>query len=148
MLVSGSEAAGLNSGLMMPHYTTASLVLENQTLAHPDSIHSLPTSAGQEDHNPNSLTAARHARRIVDNVAHVLAVEFFTAAQAIDLRADAVPDAKLAPSTQAAHDCIRETVTFIDHDRLFAPEIERVGRLVQGAEIVRAAKIKSGLHLW
>ena len=148
MLVSGSEAAGLNSGLMMPHYTTASLVLENQTLAHPDSIHSLPTSAGQEDHNPNSLTAARHARRIVDNVAHVLAVEFFTAAQAIDLRADAVPDAKLAPSTQAAYDCIRETVTFIDHDRLFAPEIERVGRLVQGAEIVRAAKIKSGLNLW
>ncbi|HLB48552.1 MAG TPA: aromatic amino acid lyase, partial [Anaerolineales bacterium] len=63
MLVSSPEAAGLNSGLMMPHYTAVSLALENQTLAHPDSVHSLPTSAGQEDHNANSLTAARHARQ-------------------------------------------------------------------------------------
>lgn len=145
MLVSSPDAAGLNSGLMMPHYTTVSLVLENQTLAHPDSIHSLPTSAGQEDHNANSLTAARHARRIVDNVAHTLAVEFFTVAQAVDLRAAAMPDAKLAEPTQAAYDCIREAVAFIDQDRLFGPEIERVARLVQGGEIVRVAKIKSGL---
>jgi histidine ammonia-lyase len=47
MLVDNPEAAGLNSGLMMPQYTAASLVLENQGLAAPDSVHSLPTSAEQ-----------------------------------------------------------------------------------------------------
>jgi histidine ammonia-lyase len=52
MLVDHAEAAGLNPGLMMPQYTAASLVLENQTLAHPDSVHSLPTIwCEQEDHN-------------------------------------------------------------------------------------------------
>ncbi len=60
MLVDRLSAAGLNSGLMMPQYTAASLVLENQTLATPDSVHSLPTSAEQEDHNANAMTAARH----------------------------------------------------------------------------------------
>ncbi|HJN40852.1 MAG: histidine ammonia-lyase [Anaerolineales bacterium] len=137
MLVSSAEAAGLNSGLMMPHYTTASLVLENQTLAHPDSVHSLPTSAGQEDHNANSLTAARHARRIVDNVAHILAVEFYTAAQAIDLRTAESPAARLAPPTRAAYDRVRQEVRFIENDRLYQPEILRVRALVENGELVR-----------
>jgi len=138
MLVSSPQAAGLNSGLMMPHYTAASLALENQTLAHPDSVHSLPTSAGQEDHNANSLTAARHARQIIQNVAHILAVEFFAAAQAIDLRAAALPGARLAPATAAAHDRIRREAAFIEEDRLFGPEIGRVAELVRSGEIVRA----------
>ena len=86
MLVDQPEAAGLNSGLMMPQYTAASLVLENQTLATPDSVHSLPTSGDQEDHNANAMTAARHARQIVDNVAQVIAIELYTAARALDLR--------------------------------------------------------------
>jgi len=137
MLVSSAEAAGLNSGLMMPHYTTASLVLENQTLAHPDSVHSLPTSAGQEDHNANSLTAARHARRIVDNVAHILAVEFYTAAQAIDLRTAESPAARLAPPTRAAYDRVRQEVRFIENERLYQPEILRVRALVENGELVR-----------
>ena len=93
MLVDSKEAAGLNSGLMMPQYTAASLVLENQTLATPDSVHSLPTSGEQEDHNSNSMTAARHARNILDNVRKVIAIEMYTACRAIDLRLRSVPEA-------------------------------------------------------
>jgi len=74
MLVDHPQAAGINSGMMMPQYTAASLVLENQTLANPDSVHSLPTSAEQEDHNANSMTAARHTRQIIENTAHILAL--------------------------------------------------------------------------
>lgn len=140
MLVSSAEAAGLNSGLMMPHYTAVSLVLENQTLAHPDSVHSLPTSAGQEDHNANSLTAARHARQIIQNVARILAIEMMTAAQAIDLRAAAMPNARLATATAAAHTRIRREVSFVERDRLYGQDIERLLSLVQNGEIVRAAK--------
>ena len=86
MLVDSIESAGLNSGVMMPQYTAASLVLENQTLATPDSVHSLPTSAEQEDHNANAMTAARHCLQIVENTRHILSVELFTAARAVDLR--------------------------------------------------------------
>src|ERR687887_503587 len=41
---------GLNSGFMIPQYVAASLVSENKVLAHPASVDSIPTSAGQEDH--------------------------------------------------------------------------------------------------
>ena len=58
MLVDPRDEAGLNSGVMILQYTAAAMVLENQTLASPDSIHSLPTSANQEDHNANAYNAA------------------------------------------------------------------------------------------
>lgn len=132
MLVGAPGAAGLNSGLMMAHYVASSLVLENQTLAHPDSVHSLPTSAEQEDHNANSMTAARHARQIVRNVEHILAIELLAAAQAIDLRRLALPGAHLAPATAAAHAAIREIVPFLESDRLIGPEIERMSQAVRG----------------
>jgi histidine ammonia-lyase len=140
MLVSRPELAGLNSGLMMPHYTAVSLVLENQTLAHPDSVHSLPTSAGQEDVNANALTAARHARQIIENVSRVLAIELFTTAQAIDLRARQHPEARLAPATAAVHQRLRADVPFIEQDRWYQPDIERVHQLVTSGEIARAAE--------
>jgi histidine ammonia-lyase len=131
MLVASPEAAGLNSGLMMPHYTAASLALENQTLAHPDSVHSLPTSAGQEDHNANALTAARHARQIIHNVSHILAIHLFTAAQAIDLRMAANPSLRLAPATAAAHAAIRRAAATATRDRLFGPDIEHIAEMVR-----------------
>jgi len=143
MLVNGLEAAGLNSGLMMPHYTAVSLVLENQTLAHPDSVHSLPTSAGQEDHNANSLTAARHARQILENLTTIMAIEFLAATQAMELRRGLMPEAHWAPATAAAHARIRQAVPFIEADRLMQLDLERLRTLVRDGEIVRAADFRS-----
>ena len=131
MLVDSPEAAGLNSGLMMPQYTAASLVLENQTLAHPDSVHSLPTSAGQEDHNANAMTAARHARQILENTRHVLAIELYTAARALDLRLKQKPKASIGAGTREAYLKIRSVVPYQPGDALWGPEIEMVHRLIK-----------------
>jgi histidine ammonia-lyase len=130
MLVDSVEAAGLNSGLMMPQYTAASLVLENQTLAHPDSVHSLPTSGEQEDHNANAMTAARHARRVLENTCHVLAIELYTAARAVDLRMRDISGASLGRGTQELHDRIRQAVPYQPGDAWWAPEIEKVKALI------------------
>lgn len=130
MLVDTPEAAGLNSGLMMPQYTAASLVLENQTLAHPDSVHSLPTSGEQEDHNANAMTAARHARQVLENADHVLAIELFTAARAVDLRLRMNPGAHIGAGTQAVYDRVRDAVPYQPGDAWWGPEIEKVKRLV------------------
>lgn len=130
MLVDRLSAAGLNSGLMMPQYTAASLVLENQTLATPDSVHSLPTSAEQEDHNANSMTAARHAREVVLNTAHVLAIELYTAARALDLRLRQDPDVALGQGTGKAYQKIREVVAYQPGDAWWGPEIEKVRCLI------------------
>lgn len=117
--------------LMMPQYTAASLVLENQTLAHPDSVHSLPTSGEQEDHNANATTAARHARQIVLNTAHVIAIELYTAARALDLRLRQYPDARLGKGTREAYSLLREYVPYQAGDAWWGPEIEKVRLLVQ-----------------
>ncbi len=130
MLVDQPEAAGLNSGLMMPQYTAASLVLENQTLAYPDTVHSLPTSGEQEDHNANAMTAARHALQILRNTQHVIAIELYTSARAIDLRLRQNPEAKLGDGTQAAYQKIRQAVPYQPGDALWGPEIEIVREML------------------
>lgn len=130
MLVDNEGAAGLNSGMMMPQYTAASIVLENKNLANPDSIHSLPTSALQEDHNANAMTAARHLREIVSNTAHVLAIECYTAARALDLRLRQYPNAKLGEGTNKIYKKIRESVPYQAGDAWWAPEIEQVKNLI------------------
>ena len=130
MLVDSGAAAGLNSGLMMPQYTAVALVLENQTLAGPDSVHSLPTSAEQEDHNANSMTAARHARQILENTAHVLAIELYTAARALDLRLREKKDLHLGGGTQRVYRRLRDEVPYQPGDAWWGPEIQRVHALI------------------
>ena len=71
---------------MLVQYTAASLVSECKSLAHPASVDSIPSSAGQEDHVSMGMIAARHARDIVTNAELVVAMEAMAAAQALDLR--------------------------------------------------------------
>jgi histidine ammonia-lyase len=130
MLVDRPESAGLNSGMMMPQYTAASLVLENRTLATPDSVNSLPTSADQEDHNANSMTAARHTAQVLANTAHVLATECYVAARAVDQRLRQSPDLHLGTGTAAAYHALRAAVAYHADDHWWNPEIETVKRLV------------------
>jgi histidine ammonia-lyase len=130
MLVDSPEAAGINSGMMMPQYTAASLVLENQSLAGPDSIHSLPTSGEQEDHNANAMTAARHAYSIVKNTSHVLAIEIYCAARALDLRLKKMPEAKMGHGVKHAYQKVREKVPYQAGDALWGPEIDQVEEVI------------------
>lgn len=129
MLVGSEEAAGLNSGLMMPQYTAVSLVLENQTLANPDSVHSLPTSGEQEDHNANAMTASRHACEIAKNVTHILSIELFSCCQAIDLRMRQM-EAQLGVGTNQVFKKIREKVPFHEVDSLWGPDIQTIESMI------------------
>lgn len=134
MLVDNQAAAGLNSGMMMLQYTAASLVLENQTLATPDSIRSLPTSGGKEDHNANAMTAARHAYQIAKNCTHVIAVELYCAARALDLRLKEMPDGKPGAGVRKAHQTLRDQVPYQAGDAIWQPEVEKVKEMVWDGE--------------
>ena len=136
-LVHGS---GLNSGFMLTQYTAASLVSECKSLAHPASVDSITSSAGQEDHVSMGMTAARHAREIVTNAEIVLALEALAAAQALDLRAPLVPGAL----TGAARDAIRAVVPFFEADREFGPDIADAAALVRQGSLVEAAESVGG----
>jgi histidine ammonia-lyase len=131
MLVDKPEAAGLNSGMMMLQYTAASLVLENQTLANSDAVHSLPTSAEQEDHNANSMTAARHATQIIANAVHIITIEIYCATRALDLRLRQHPDKHMGQGVISAYNRTRNTVPYQAGDIWWGPEIDQVKALVQ-----------------
>ncbi|MGQ0669658.1 MAG: histidine ammonia-lyase [Actinomycetota bacterium] len=134
------EERGLNSGFMLVQYTAASLVSESKSLAHPASVDSIPSSAGQEDHVSMGMTAARHARDCVANAEIVVALEVMAAAQGLDLRSPLLP----APGTRAARDAVREVVLFLELDRELGPDIEAVAKLVRSGRLVAAVEAEIG----
>ena len=134
MLVDSQEKAGLNSGMMMLQYTAASLVLENQTLATPDSVHSLPTSAEQEDHNANAMTAARHAAMIIDNLQQILGIEIYMATRAMDLRMR-LQNGKMGRFSQMLYDKIRKEIPYQAGDTYWGPEVDKAKRKIGRAHV-------------
>lgn len=77
---------GLNSGFMMPHYTTSALTSGNKVLCHPASVDSIQTCEGQEDHVSMGAHAARKFLEIVQDTEYVLSIALFNAHQAWQIR--------------------------------------------------------------
>lgn len=130
--------SGLDSGLMMAQYTAAALVSDNKTLAHPDSVDSIPSCANQEDYVSMGANAARHALEIVENVRHIVAIELMTAAQGVDLRPNG--PARLGRGTAPFYAEIRERVAFLEHDRELTPDIEALAELIRGDELLEVVR--------
>jgi histidine ammonia-lyase len=131
-----SSESGLNSGYMMAQVSAAALVSENKILAHPASVDSIPSSAGREDHVSMGVHAADKLQRIVDNVRHVLAIEFLCAAQGVDLRAPHRPGAALGE----AHAVLRSKVPHLEADRPVYRDIATVRALLDGGAIIEAVR--------
>jgi histidine ammonia-lyase len=115
------KATGINSGFMIPQYTSAALVSENKVLCHPASVDSIPTSLGQEDHVSMGSIGAIKLLQVLHNVEHVLAIELFTAAQALDYRLPLRP----GRGVEIAHAYVRSIVPHYEQDALFHEEITR-----------------------
>ncbi len=131
-----ADDPGVDSGHMIAQYTQAAIVSELKRLANPASVDSIPSSAMQEDHVSMGWSAARKLRRSVDGLARVIAVEYLTAARALDLRAPLVP----APATAAAVALLRRNVEGPGPDRHLAPEIEHAFDDVRSGALVAAVE--------
>jgi len=127
--------AGLNSGLMIPQYTTAALVTENKTLCFPASADSIPTSLGQEDHVSMGSISGRKLHQVIDNLEYIQAIELLYASQAIDFRRPL----KSTPVVEACHQLVRSKVPFIDDDRIFADDINNLHQLITNGTFLAAA---------
>lgn len=171
------EESGLNNGLMMAQYVAAALVSENKTLAHPDSVDSIPTSANQEDHVSMSTNAARHAREVVHNVQQIVGIEMLCAAQALDFRTAGlefttttweededgyrtrkvvqyelgsgrvVKRAALGKGTTAAYQAFRRRVDYLSSDRPLYPDLETAADMVRTSEVIHAVETALGAPL-
>lgn len=131
--------SGLQSGLMIVQYTSAALVSENKGLAWPNSVDSIPTSAGQEDHVSMGMTAALNLDRVLDNVEGSLACELLGALAATDFRRPL----RSGAGTQAAYDIARKRIPAWREDRSPAPDIVAARELIANGELVRAAESAS-----
>jgi histidine ammonia-lyase len=140
-----SEQTGMDCGYMLPQYLAAALVSDCKTLAHPDSVDSIPTCANQEDHVSMANNAGRHTRQIVANIESVVGIELLMAAQALELRLglEATADARLSPAAAAALALVRGTSSDdgrpIDHiraDVVMYPRIRKALELVHDGTVV------------
>jgi histidine ammonia-lyase len=123
---------GLNSGFMIPQYTTAALVTENKTLCFPASADSIPTSLGQEDHVSMGSISGRKLSRVLDNLEYIMAIELLSACQAIEFRSPL----KSSELLEFAHDHVRGLVSFAEEDRIFADDINIVAGIIKDFSFV------------
>jgi histidine ammonia-lyase len=135
-----ADDPGVDSGHMIAQYTQAAIVSEMKRLAAPASVDSIPSSAMQEDHVSMGWSAARKLRRSVDGLTRVVAIEYLTAARALDMRAPLAP----SPATAAALALLRRNVEGPGPDRHLAPEIEHAVEDVRSGALVRAVEAAIG----
>tara|TARA_R110002124_G_scaffold24896_2_gene90513 strand:+ start:204 stop:1700 length:1497 start_codon:yes stop_codon:yes gene_type:complete len=127
-----TKSGGLNSGFMIPQYTTAALVTENKSLCFPPSADSIPTSLGQEDHVSMGSISGRQFNQILGNLEKILAIELMYAAQALEFR---------RPNTfseiiEKNHSIIREEVDKLEDDRLLKDDIHNMIQLVKTKKLI------------
>ena len=126
------QNVGLNSGYMIPQYTTAALVTENKTLCFPASADSIPTSLGQEDHLSMGSISGRKLNQVIDNLEYILAIELLSAAQAIEFRRPLRSSVLL----EHAHSYLRNHVSFANEDRIFSVDVEKTASLLRSFDFV------------
>ncbi len=115
------EDSGLNSGLMIPQYTAASIVSKNKQLCTPCCVDTIDSSNGQEDHVSMGANSATKALEVIENVEKLLAIELFTSAQALDFR-------KPLKSSSIIEEILsdyRKEVSFIENDTVMHFELQR-----------------------
>jgi histidine ammonia-lyase len=128
--------AGLNSGFMIPQYTTAALVSENKSLCFPASADSIPTSLGQEDHVSMGSISARKFNQVLDNLEFIQAIELMYASQAIEFRRPQRSSAIL----EEVMKLVRAKVEFKTEDTVLCNEINALHELIASYQIAKLAE--------
>ena len=126
---------GIESGCMIVHVTAAALASENKTLAHPASIDSISTSAGQEDIVSMAPWAGRKALRIIENVTYILAAELLVAARATTLFHKKL---KQGLGTKPVLDLINKNIKIQNGDHSHSKDLEVIAELIRSGKIVKA----------
>ncbi|MFM7726843.1 MAG: aromatic amino acid lyase, partial [Flavobacteriales bacterium] len=118
--------AGLNSGYMIPQYTAASIVSQNKQLCTPASVDSIDSSNGQEDHVSMGANAATKCARVLDNFKKILAIEWLTASQALDLRRPM----KSSEVIEKLHASLRSEIPYHSKDVYQSERMQKAASLV------------------
>jgi histidine ammonia-lyase len=127
-----ASVPGLCSGLMIAQYVAAACCNELIGLATPSSVANIPTSAGIEDYNSMGATSALKARRALERVTDVVAIELLCAAEALEYQRPL----RSGAGVEAAHAAVRTVVSRRTGDRPPAPDIRALGDLIRSGKFV------------
>jgi len=127
-----TASSGLNSGFMIPQYTSAALVTENKTLCFPASADSIPTSLGQEDHVSMGSISGRKFNQVLGNLENILAVELLFGAQGLEFRRPA----KCGETVENAYSLIRTNVEKLENDRLIGEDILAIAEMIRQRKFI------------
>lgn len=114
---------GLTLALQGLQFVATSTAAQNQTLAFPHSVHSIPTNADNQDVVSMGTDAALFAHKVLENNYTILAVELIVLAQATDYLKDM---RKLSVASKLLFRSIRKYVAKVVEDRPLNLEIERL----------------------
>ncbi len=128
------QDSGLNSGLMIPQYTTAALATENKTLCFPASADSIPTSMGQEDHVSMGSISGRKLLKVIKNVKKILAIELMYACQGFEFRRPL----KTSEPLEKIFTLVRSKVKKLENDRLIGEDINEMILLLKSDDFKKA----------
>jgi len=138
------EGKGLNSGLMVAHYTAASLVSENRLFAHPAVVDNSSLAADQEDHVSMGPIAAKKGKEIIKNTINVLAIEIMCSCQAFDFRKGKRP----GKGGRIVYEIVRKDVPRLVDDRVLYPDIQKIAEKIKNLEILDAVEKEVGALKW
>jgi histidine ammonia-lyase len=127
-----TESSGLNSGFMIPQYTSAALVTENKTLCFPASADSIPTSLGQEDHVSMGSISGRKFNQVLGNLVNILSVELMFAAQGLEFRRPS----KCSKIIEENYTILRSKVAKLEDDRLIGKDMLAIAELINERKFV------------
>jgi histidine ammonia-lyase len=134
------KETGINSGFMMTQYTAAALVSENKILSHPASVDSIPTSSGQEDHVSMGSISAIKLLRVYENLIHILAIELFTVAQALDFRKPLKP----GKGVDVAHEFVRSQIPHMESDRYIKGDLTISKNIIKDDKFIECIEKQIG----
>jgi histidine ammonia-lyase len=135
-----SDHPGLNSGLMILQYADTAISAENKVLASPASIDNTSVSANQEDHVSMGLTASKKAYKIVRNISKMIAVEIYTACQALKFN----DSRTISVSLNKVYSFIRKTVPPLNEDRFFDTEVYWIDSQIANRKLIQLAESETG----
>ena len=113
--------------MMIAQYTAAACCNEIVGLATPASVANVPTSAGIEDYNSFGPRSAAKARRALELVQTVVAIELLCAAQGLE----AHRPLRSGDGVEAAHAVVRRISPPLTQDRSLSAGINAVAELIR-----------------
>jgi histidine ammonia-lyase len=136
--------AGLSSGLMIPQYTSASLVSHCKSLSYPGSVDSIPTCDDQEDHVSMAPISSMKLRQIVDNLLWIVSIELLTATNAVNMRLtmNSFDQVSLSKDTNIAYQMLKE-YSIVDKDKPLTDTISNIRKLIVNKSLINPLS-----HIW